>query len=149
MGRGFGCVGLLIAVAMIAAAVSASAPGLLSVVGLYSYVIGKGAIDGLVGRPTFGTLKAFDPTAVNKYGDISNAVIEYTDGHTVKQARVDLLPSPISHPYRVGDQIPVLINRVDGGRASYDAGWANRPEHQARVAPIRAMIERRHRRSEN
>lgn len=149
MGRGLGCVGLLIALAVIAAAIGAAAPELLGVVGLYSYVIGKGAIDGLVGRPMFATLKSFDPTAVNKYGDITNALIDYTDGHTVKQATVDLLPRPISRPYRIGEQLPVLINRVDGSRAKYDAGWANRPEHQARLAPIREMIERHHRQKAN
>ena len=149
MKRGFGCVGLLLALALIAATFAVRAPSLLGLVALYSYVIGKTAVDGLVGRPMFATLRSFDPTAVNKDGDITNALVEYTDDHAVKQAHVDLLPKPILRPYRIGQEIPVLINRLDGSRAEYDSGWGLRPEHQARLAPIREMMERRRERDVN
>jgi hypothetical protein len=147
MAKSFGCVGILLALALVTGLVISTAPGLSAVLGLYSYVIGKGAFDGIIGRPMFAKLVSFDRLPVNKFGDIGNAVVEYTDGKQITRARVDLLPRPIS-PYRIGEPIPVLVNRVDPGRAKYDTLWMHRPEHRALLAPIWKMAVENSKRSE-
>jgi hypothetical protein len=137
--RSFGCLGLLLALALVAGLAVSTAPGLVAMLGLYGFVIGKGAVDGMVGRPIFAKLVSLDPQPVNMSGDIGNAVVEYGDGAQAVRARVDLLPRPISSPYRIGQQVPVLVNRMDPSRAKYDMTWMHRPEHQARLAPIWKM----------
>lgn len=137
--RGLGCVGIVLAFALAAGLVVSTAPGLVALLGVYGFVIGKGAVDGFVGQPVLATLVSFDPRPVNESGDIGNAVVEYGNGSPALRARVNLLPRPISSTYRIGQEVPVLVNRADPSRAKYDMMWMHRAEHQARLAPIWKM----------
>lgn len=148
MTKSFGCIGVMLGLALAAGLAVFAAPGLTAVVGLYGVIIGKGAVDGMIGRPVFATLVSFDPQPMRTTGEVGNAVVEYGDTMSTARAYVGVLPRPVSSPYQIGQQVPVLVNRMDPGRAQYDAMWMHRPEHQARLAPIWKMATEYSKRSE-
>ena len=137
MMRSLGCLGLLMAFALVGSLTASQAIGMGSLVGLYAVLISKAGFEQVVADPTFGKVVALE-RAVGADGQVTEtAEIAFElKGKAAHRAKLTRRPAAYDDKWYVGQPMPILVSRFDPSRISYDTAWHLRPEGQKRLAPL-------------
>jgi hypothetical protein len=135
--KALGCLGTLVALAL---AATVMAPEMLGLAALYSYLIGKAAVEQVAYIPTRGridsTKREIDPGGVAT--DSANVSFALPSGEQ-HRAVLSRQVRPDAKQWIKGQTVHILVSRLNTSNVTLDSAWHLRPEGKKQINDLMKM----------